>query len=135
MRRRGEDRGPWVVCVHIPRFELRVATGGSRELLGRAVAIEPSGGGAMPIGEVSASAQAQGVRAGMALGEALGHCRELELIPGDPVKVEQAWNGAVRSLEGIGALLELARPGLAYFVGSGLEGIHGGRDGVIAADR
>ena len=77
MRRRGEDRGPWVVCVHIPRFELRVATGGSRELLGRAVAIEPSGGGAMPIGEVSASAQAQGVRAGMALGEALGHCREL----------------------------------------------------------
>ena len=133
MRRRGEDRGPWIVCVHIPRFGLRVATGGSRELLGRAVAIEPSGGGVMPIGEVSASAQAQGVRAGMALGEALGHCRELELIPGDPVKVERAWNGAVRSLEGIGALLELARPGLAYFVGSELEGIHRGRDGVIAA--
>jgi len=87
----------------------------------------------MTIGEVSPSAQAQGVRAGMALGEALGRCPQLELIPGDPIKVARAWDQAARSLEGIGAQLELARPGLAYFDGRGLEGIHGGRDGVIAA--
>jgi protein ImuB len=97
------------------------------------VAIAPSGAGAMPIGEVSASAQAQGVRAGMALDEALGRCPQLELVPGDPVKVEQAWDQAARTLEGIGAELELACPGLAYFVADGLQGIHGGRDGVIAA--
>jgi len=133
MRRRGESRGPLVVCVHIPRFGLRVATGGSQELLGRALAIAPSGGGAMTIGEVSPSAQAQGVQAGMALGEALGRCPHLELIPGDPIRVARAWDQAARRLEGIGAQLELARPGLAYFVADGLQGIHGGRDGVIAA--
>ena len=133
MRRRGESRGPLIVCVHIPRFQLRVATGSSQDLLGRALAIAPTGGGSMAIGEVTASAQAQGVRAGMALGEALGHCRELQLIPGDPIKVARAWDQAARALEGIGAQLELAHPGLAYFDADGLEGIHGGRDGVIAA--
>jgi protein ImuB len=87
----------------------------------------------MSVGEVTASAQAQGVRAGMALGEALGHCRNLELIPGDPIRVARAWDQAARALEGIGAQLELTRPGVAYFDAEGLEGIHGGRDGVIAA--
>jgi protein ImuB len=124
--------GRLVVCVHIPRFQLRVATGGSQDLLGRALAIAPTGAGAMRIGEVSASAQAQGVQAEMALGEALARCPKLELVPGDPVRVEQAWDGAARALEGIGAQLELARPGLAYFDGAELEGIHGGRDRVIA---
>jgi protein ImuB len=121
------------VCVHVPRFQLRVAAGGSQDLLGRALAIAPTGGGAMRIGEVSPSAQAQGVRAGMALAEALGHCPTLELIPGDPIRVARGWDQAARALEGIGAQLELARPGLAFFDGAGLEGIHGGRDGVIAA--
>jgi protein ImuB len=133
MSRRACSREPFVVCVHIPRFELRVASGGAQELLGRAVAIAPSGTGAMRIGEVSATAQAQGVRAGMALGEALARCPKLELIPGDPIRVAQAWDGAARALEGIGAFLELDRPGLAYFDANGLEGIHGGRDEVIAA--
>ena len=133
MRRRAETRGPRIVCVHIPRFQLRVAAGGSQDLLGRALAIAPTGGGTMAIGEVSASAQAQGVRAGMALGEALAHCPTLTLLPGDPVRVEQASDQAARTLEGIGAQLELARPGLAYFDADGLQGIHGGERGVIAA--
>ena len=133
MRRRAQTGGPRIVCVHIPRFQLRVATGGSQDLLGRAVAIAPSGGGAMAIGEVSPSAQAQGVQAGMALSDALGRCPQLELIPGDPIRVVRAWDQAARALEGIGAQLELPRPGLAYFDGTGLEGIHGCRDEVIAA--
>ena len=133
MKSRARSRGSLIVCVHIPRFALRVATGGSRELLGRALAIAPAGAGEMRIGEVSATAQAQGVRAGMTLGEALVRAPQLELVPGDPVRVEQAWDGAARALEGIGALLELDRPGLAYFDADGLEGIHGGREGVIAA--
>jgi protein ImuB len=132
-RSRGDNGGPRIVCVYVPRFQLRVAAGGSQDLLERALAIAPSGGGTMPVGEVSPSAQAQGVRAGMALSEALGRCRELELIPGDPIKVARAWDQAARALEGIGAQLELARPGLAYFVADGLEGLHGGERGVIAA--
>jgi protein ImuB len=132
-RSRAERRGPGIVCVHIPRFELRVAAGGSQDLLGRPLAIAPSGTSAMPIGEVSPSAQAQGVQSGMALGEALARCPQLELIPGDPIRVEQAWDQAAHSLEGIGAQLELARPGLAYFDADGLQGIHGDERGVIAA--
>ena len=132
------DCGRLIVCVHVPRFELRVATGdrseiGQQELLGRAVAIAPSGGGAMQIGEVSPSAQAQGVRAGMALGEALARCPRLTLVPGDPIAVAQAWDGAARALEGIGAQLELDRPGLAYFDASGLLGLYRDTAGVIRA--
>jgi len=133
VRRRRENRGPLIVCVHVPRFQLRVACGGAAELLGAAVAIAPSGAAAMRISEVSASAQAQGVQAGMALGEALARCPKLQLVPGDPIRVEQAWEQAVRTLEGIGAHVEPDRPGLAYFDAAGLLGMHGGLDGVIAA--
>ena len=138
MRRRGESRGPLIVCVHIPRFQLRVATDdrseiGQQELLGHALAVAPSGAAAMRIGEVSASAQAQGVQAGMALGEALARCPKLQLVPGDPIRVEHAWEQAARALEGIGAQLELDRPGLAYFDAAGLLGMYGGLNGVIAA--
>jgi protein ImuB len=124
-----------IVCVHLPRFELVAAIGGSQELAGRAVAIAPSGAGARSVGEVSGRAQAQGVRAGMGLGEALARCPKLELMPGDPVRVAQAWERTARALEGIGAELELARPGVAYFDAAGLVGLHGGAEGVIAVAR
>lgn len=124
-----------IVCVHLPRFELVVAAGGPEALTGRALAIAPSGSGPARLGEVSGTAQAQGVQQGMMLGEALARCPTLELIPGDPVQVAQAWEQTARALEGIGALLELDRPGLAYFDSDGLERIHGGEHGLIAAVR
>jgi protein ImuB len=123
------------VCVHLPRFELVAAVGGPEELAGRAVAIAPSGGGAPTIGEVSGSAQAQGVQPGMALGEALARCPKLKLVPGDPVCVAQTWESTARALEGIGAQLELARPGLAYFDAVGLGSLHGDIYGIITAAR
>jgi protein ImuB len=124
-----------IVCVHLPRFELVAAAGGPEALSGRALAIAPSGSGPACVGEVSGTAQAQGVQAGMMLGEALARCPALELVPGDPVQVAQAWERTARALEGIGAQLELARPGLAYFDGDGLRGLNGGEDGVILAAR
>jgi protein ImuB len=123
------------VCVHLPRFELVAAMGGPEELAGRAVAIAPSGGGALTIGEVSGTAQAQGVQAGMALGEALARCPKLELVSGDPVQVAQSWESTARALEGIGAQLELARPGLAYFDADGLGSLHGDIYAIITAAR
>ncbi|MGA7537338.1 MAG: hypothetical protein WBW93_01085, partial [Steroidobacteraceae bacterium] len=124
-----------VVCVRLPRFELVVAAGGAEALAGRAVAIAPTGGGAPLVGEVSGTAQAQGVRQGMALGEALARCPGLVLVPGDPVQVAQTWEAACRALEGIGALVEPARPGLAYFDAVGLGALHGDLYGVIATAR
>jgi protein ImuB len=125
-----------VVCVHLPRFELVIAAGGPRALAGQALAIAPAPGGEARVGEVSGAAEACGVAPGMMLGEALARCPGLGLVPSDPLRVAQVWEGvALGGLEGIGAAPEPARPGLAYFMADGLRGLHGGDEGVIAATR
>jgi protein ImuB len=119
-----------IACVLIPRFELAVAAGGLEPLAGRAVAIAPERGSG-PIGEVSGAAQAFGVRIGMALGEALARCPELELLDADPVAVAAAWERTLGTLEGIGAGVEPMRPGLACFTLDGLRGLYGGSDELV----
>jgi nucleotidyltransferase/DNA polymerase involved in DNA repair len=139
-----------VVCVHFPRFELAVAVGhGSRlprragmqaldasagqALLGRALAIAPQPGAEQRLGEVSGAAEAYGVQAGMALGEALARCPELILLAPDPVGVADTWEGILRKLEALGASVEAECPGRAYFVADGLRGLHGTDAATIAA--
>jgi protein ImuB len=122
-----------IVCVRLPRFELVLAAGGARELVGRALAIAPSPGSEQRIGEASGAAEARGVRRGMALGEALARCPELVLVPPDPVGVQEAWESRLRGLEEIGAAVESARPGLAYFDTEPLRGLHGSDVATIAA--
>ena len=124
-----------VVCIHLPRFELTVAAGSAQALAGKALALAPMAGGELRIGEVSGAAEAYGVSAGMTLGEALARCPELELIPADPLAVAEAWEGVMSALEGIGAAVESAREGLAYFEADGLRGIHGSDAQTIAAAR
>lgn len=127
-----------VVCVYIPRFELAVAVGESSQvarqtLAGRALAVAPLVGGEQRVGEVSGTAEACGVARGMVIGEALARCPDLVLVPGDPVLVAGAWERAIQALESIGAAVEPARPGLAYFESDGLRGIHGSVRATIAA--
>lgn len=124
-----------VVCVHIPRFELITAAGGSEKLAQAPLALAPASGAELRIGEVSGAAEAHGVMAGMALGEALARCPGLRLLAADPLAVADAWEAALASLEGIGAAVEPAQPGLAYFQAEGLRGIHGSERGAIAAAR
>jgi protein ImuB len=123
-----------IVCVLLPRFELAVAAGGLQALVGRAVALAPdrsTPAGRAGIGEVSGAAQAVGLRPGMALGEALTRCPELELVPGDPIAVTAAWERALQALEGIGAAVESQRPGLACFDAAGLRGLYGGSEELV----
>jgi protein ImuB len=122
-----------IVCVHLPRFELALLAGGPSALVGRALAVAPPTGGEQRLGEVSGAAEAQGVRRGMALGEALARCPDLELVPADPVGVEEAWEALLGSLESIGAAVEPARPGLAYFDTGPLRAMYGTDAAVIAA--
>jgi protein ImuB len=134
-----------IACLHLPRFELTAAAGedagmARRALAGGPLAVAPSVGAegsaaAGRLGEVSGAAEAQGVSRGMALGEALARCPELVLLPGDPVRVAESWEAALAALESIGALLEPAGPGLAYFELDGLRGMHGGSEQTIAAAR
>jgi protein ImuB len=122
-----------VVCFHFPRFELVLAAGGAQALVGRALAIAPSGGSDQRLGEVSGAAEAQGVRRGMALGEALARSPDLTLVPADPVGTDEAWESVLGSLEAIGAAVEPARPGLVYFETGPLRSLHGADAAVIAA--
>jgi protein ImuB len=124
-----------VVCVYLPRFELVVAAGSSQALAGRALAVAPLPGASQQVGEISGAAEACGVTRGMALGEALARCPELVLLPGDPVKVSQAWEGALEALESIGAAVESADPGVAYFEAGDLRRIHGDESETVAAAR
>ncbi len=122
-----------IVCVHIPRFELTLAAGGATAQVGRALAIAPLPGSEQRVGEVSGAAEARGVRRGMGLGEALARCPDLTLVPADPVGVEEAWESRLSALEAIGAAVEPARSGLAYFATEPLLGLYGSDAAAIAA--
>ena len=125
-----------IVCILIPRFELSVAAGGREALAAGPVALAPQAGSEQCIGEVSAAAEAFGVRAGLRLGEALARCPTLRLVAPDPAGAADEWDRLLGRLEGIGAAVESGRPGIAWFDASGLRTIHGGRvEDVIAAAR
>jgi protein ImuB len=133
-----------VACVYLSRFELVAAAEGSsvarQAVAGSALAVAPvlsteGAAAAGRLGEVSGAAEAQGVSRGMLLGEALARCPDLVLLPGNPVRVAEIWETALASLESIGAAVEPAQPGLAYFETDGLRGLHGSQEGTIAAAR
>src|SRR3954471_23631255 len=115
-----------VACVLVPRFSLLSVANGREELLQRPVALAPEPGGVQVVGEVSGSAEARGVRAGMPLGEALSRCPDLALFPPDPEQAAEQWDRALRGLEGIGAEVESECAGEAFFAADGLRGLHGG---------
>ncbi len=139
-----------VICLYIPRFELLCALaarpgGGDRPdgrgagagdeggsaLPGRACALAPLGSGG--IGEVSAAAQALGVRAGMRVGEALARAPQLELLRADPLLAERCFERVLGALEAVGAAPEVERAGTAYLRAEPLYRLHGGLDGVVRA--
>jgi protein ImuB len=126
-----------VICLLKHRFALLSALGDERQaLLSEPVALAPEHGKAQVIGEVSASAEAHGVLAGMRLGEAMARCPRLRLVPPDPQAVRERWAGTLDRLESIGAAVESDRPGEAYFESATIEGLHGGHlEGVLAAVR
>lgn len=113
-------------CLLIPRFSLIAAIGDRREMLTEPAALAPEPGGEQLIGEVSAAAEAFGVRPAMALSEALARCPRLMLIAPDPGRAELLWERSLRRLEGIGAEVETSsRPGEVFFAVGGLLGLWG----------
>jgi protein ImuB len=104
-------------------------------MLAQAVALAPEPGGAQVVGEVSGAAEAFGIHAGMRLAEALARCPSLALVPPDSERAEERWEGLLGRLEGIGAAVEPARPGEAFFETEGLRGLWGGLESVLARAR
>jgi protein ImuB len=138
---------PTVVCILIPRFELLIAVERAGFCLGakagssegspsfEPMALAPEPDREQVVGEVSGAAEAHGVHSGMRLGEALARCPDLRLVAADPDRAANAWETVIEALERIGAAVEPARPGEAYFEANGLVRLHGGIEGVIAAAR
>jgi protein ImuB len=114
-----------IVAVLLPRFELVIAAGGRAALARGPAALAPEPGREQCVGEVSSSAEAFGVHAGMRLGEALARCPSLALIPPDPLGVADAWEKVLARLESVGAAVESEAPGLAFFDARGLARLHG----------
>jgi protein ImuB len=104
-------------------------------MLGRPVALAPEPGGPQILGEASGAAEAFGVRAGMRLAEALSRCPALALVAADPVRAEAVWESSLRRLEGLGAAVEPARPGEAFFALEPLCGLYGSIAAVLARAR
>lgn len=106
-------------------------------MLTEPVAISPEPGGEQAIGQVSGAAEAFGIHAGMPLGEALGRCPRLALIPADPGRAGSEWERIVRALERIGAEVESDRVGEAFFGVDALRSIWGPRreDVLVRAGR
>jgi nucleotidyltransferase/DNA polymerase involved in DNA repair len=121
-----------VACLLIPGFELQAALRAKPRLALRPAALAPAqnasgrGGREPVVGQVTAAAEAAGVRPGMRLGEALATCPELVLVEQDPAGVEQAWEGIVGRLEDHGFAVEPAGPGCLYFDTKGVERLYGG---------
>ena len=113
------QREAQVVCVLIPRFTLLTAVGERRDLLREPLALAPEPDREQVVGEVSGAAEAHGIHPGMRLGEALARCPGLRLVPPDPERAAGTWEAVLAALEGIGAAVEPATPGEAYFDAGG----------------
>ncbi|MGH2926394.1 MAG: hypothetical protein ACRDK1_10545, partial [Solirubrobacterales bacterium] len=132
---RGDRTETVIACALIPRFALLATLGERRALLSKPLALAPEPGGPQVVGEVSGPAEAFGIGAGMRLGEALARCPELGLVTPDPERAESAWEAALRRLEGIGARVEPACPGEAFFAAGGLVGLYGSLERVLGRGR
>jgi protein ImuB len=133
-----------VVCVMLPRFELLVAAAPAaagadvrQALMREPIALAPAPGARPVIGQVSAAAEAFAVTPGLPVGEAFARCPQLKLVPPDPARAGSAWEWVLQALEGLGAEIESDpdSPGTLFFESAGLEPLHRGFDGVIAAVR
>ena len=91
-----------IACLAIPGFSLRAALRSRPSLSTAPAALAPPAGEEPLLGPVTAAAEAEGVKPGMRLGEALAMCPRLVLVEEDPSAAEQAWEGVLLRLEDSG---------------------------------
>src|SRR5918911_789900 len=104
-----------IACLLIPGFALKAALRKRPGLASRPAALAPAPGSEPLLGPVTAAAEAEGVRPGMRLGEALALCPSLALVEHDPTAAEDEWEALVRRVEDAGIPVEPVQPGCAYF--------------------
>jgi nucleotidyltransferase/DNA polymerase involved in DNA repair len=120
-----------IAALVIQAFDLRAALRLRPGVRERAAALAPLPGAEPLIGSVTAAADAQGIRPGMRLGEALATCPELVLVEQDPATAGQAWEEILRRLEDAGFGVEPAEAGTVFFETAGVERLYGGLEPAL----
>ena len=115
-----------VACLLIPGFELRAALRARPRLATEPAALAPPPGEEQLLGPVTATAEAEGVKPGMRLGEALATCPSLVLVERDPAAVEREWEEVLRRLEDSGFAVDPVEHGVVVFETKGVERLYGG---------
>jgi protein ImuB len=115
-----------VACLLIPAFELRAALRARPRLATEPAALAPPPGEEQLLGPVTAAAEAEGVKPGMRLGEALATCPRLVLVERDPAAVEREWEEVLRRLEDSGFAVDPVEHGVVVFETKGVERLYGG---------
>jgi protein ImuB len=118
-----------LLALLLPRLPLTVALAARGQQLpglGVPVALGPPPLGEPRIGLPSAAAEASGVRSGMPLGEALTLCPALQLVPPDPVGVQERAARLLRELAALGLPVEEIAPGRVLIDAAPGLRLHGG---------
>src|SRR5947208_4757093 len=115
-----------IACLLVPGFELRAALRMRPRLATEPAALAPELGEEQLLGPVTAVAQAEGVKPGMRLGEALATCPRLVLVERDPAAVEREWEEALRRLEHAGFPVDPVEHGVVVFETKGVARLYGG---------
>jgi protein ImuB len=115
-----------LACLLIPGFELRAALRIRPRLAAEPAALAPEPGDEQLLGPVTAAADAEGVKPGMRLGEALATCPRLVLVDRDPAAVEREWEDVLRRLEDAGFAVDPVEHGVVVFETNGVERLYGG---------
>jgi protein ImuB len=105
---------------------LRAALRARPRLVTEPAALAPEPGEEQLLGPVTAIAEAEGVKPGMRLGEALATCPRLVLVERDPASVEREWEEVLRRLEDSGFAVDPVEHGVVVFETKGVERLYGG---------
>jgi nucleotidyltransferase/DNA polymerase involved in DNA repair len=123
-----------VVVALAPRLPLLVALQAARRPIDAPVALGPAPGEPQLVGLCTPAAEAEGVRPGLRVSEALARCPRLDLVAPDPGAAAEALERMLARLEEAGFAVEPIEDGAAFDARGTLR-LHGGPQGVLRRAR
>ena len=118
------------ICIRIPGFRTSLETRERPEWRSRPLAIYKPRDRNRALVEVSAVAEAAGIRFGMAFKEAELRCPQGVYLPDDPEKYDGAFSEVLEVLDRFSPSVEDSGVGLAFMDAAGLERLYGSDSGL-----
>ncbi len=111
-----------IACILIPHLPIAVERAAAPSLRGKPVVIGETSDGRKAVLDCSPEAEAEGVRAGMPLRQALALCSEAVFLTPNPSRYREAADAVLDALEAISPEVEEREQGHAYLNAEGLTG-------------